>query len=329
MSHFNGVTFAWSHTDKAWTTRYSFTPTAYAYVDNFFMSSNGPHPEWDLLEQFGDSIPNYGLWLHDSNNNHNKFYGYQYDTSVAFVSNYNPSSVKIYKSLSVESNSNEWGGFVTTNNNPSGSDQSEAQRGELNSFTRKEGTSYVDIPPSEKNSTSHITAAFSADGGVFSDLSGLTLEDLGVSADNLVLSWSVFIDNQYGQITAGKNSFLVVHDGTNLSYIKGGELVPIANASPSYDDGYAIISSLNADDGIVTVDMLLQAEDIDSFPFSWVDEEYAVVYIQAPAKTNGDYMRGHYMNVYLSNSSTTPIECLSFNVNYEPTRLDHSLSQNA
>ena len=45
MSHFNGVTFAWSHTDKAWTTRYSFTPTAYAYVDNFFMSSNGPHPE--------------------------------------------------------------------------------------------------------------------------------------------------------------------------------------------------------------------------------------------------------------------------------------------
>ena len=57
--------------------------------------------------------------------------------------------------------------------------------------------------------------------------------------------------------------------------------------------------------------------------------DFTQVYLDVLAKRNGDYMRGHYINVYLSNNSVEPLECFAFNVNYEPTHLDHSLGQNA
>jgi hypothetical protein len=323
MSHFSGVTFAFSHKDRVWRTRYSFTPTSYAYVDNFFLSTNGTHPSASNGNQEG-------IWRHDTNNSHNLFYGFQYDMSVAFVANYNPSGVKMFKSLSAESNSNSWSGFVTTNNNPAGSDQSEAQKGDLNAFVRKEGASYVEIPPSEINSTSNVSAAYSALGGIAYNLPLGSASEVGLSPNNPMLTWSTDIDTQYGQITVGRNSFVVVRGPFGLSYIQGAELIPIEGASPSYNDGYAIIESFDPEDSTVNIQMLVAPGDIGLYPFNWMVEfDFTDVYINAPAKTNGDYMRGHYMNVYLTNNSVAPVECLAFNVNYEATKLDHSLGQNA
>jgi hypothetical protein len=105
--------------------------------------------------------------------------------------------------------------------------------------------------------------------------------------------------------------------------------VPVDGTTPSYESGFAIVSSLNADYQTVTLKMIVPIADVVSYPFDWSGQGYSTVYIESPAKTNGDYMRGHYMNVYLRNSSTSPVECFAFNVNYEPTKLDHSLGQNA
>jgi len=325
MSNFQGVTFAFSHKNKVWRTRYSFTPTAYAYVDNFFLSTNGRHP----TSESNNARRSDSFWLHDSSNIHNKFYGFQYDTSLAFVANYNPSSVKMFKSLSVESNSNNWTGFVSTNNNPIGSDQGEAQIGTLGEFSRKEGASYVDVPPSEANSTANVSVGFSPAGGIAFNMFFGPASEIGLSPVKPKLSWEVDIDTQFGQITAGKNCFVLIQGEEGLSYIRGAELVPMSTGIPAYEDGYAYIESFDSANGVVNLEMEVPTEFIGDYPFPWMDGEYSAIYISTPSKTNGDYMRGHYMSVYLSNASTTPVECLAFNVNYEPTKLDHSLGQNA
>ena len=346
MSHFEGITLAFSHKDKVWRTRYSFTPTAYATIDNTFISCNGVHPTAFVESGFSDLV-----WKQDNNSTHNNFYGFQYDTSVAFVANYNPSSVKMFKSLSAESNSNNWSGFVTTNENPAGSDQSELQRAALGDFTRKEGVSYVDIPASEINSTSHIVSGFTTlDGYLFdtnttsfplSSVDFYPVSNLGeIDSSNRDLEWLVPIGGQQSQIPVGKSCFLLVRDDeSQLCYVRGIDRVPVDSATPSYEDGFAVVLAFNAVTRIVTLGMKLPVQIASLAPFDmlstlingWVlieglDEH---LYIESPAKTNGDYMRGQYLNVYLSNNSVAPVECLAFNVNYEPTKLDHSLGQNA
>lgn len=338
MSHFDGITLAFSHKEKVWRTRYSFTPTAYATIDNTFISCNGVHPTASVQSGFSDLV-----WKQDDNSTHNNFYGFQYDMSVAFVANYNPSSVKMFKSLSAESNSNSWRGFVTTNENPIGSDQSEFQRGELSEFTRKEGVSYVNMPVSEINSTSHIVSGFTTLGGyIFDDQSNFfQVSNLSaINANNRDLGWTVPIGVQQGQIPVGKSCFLLVRDSQGqLCYVKGINTVPIDSETPSYEEGFAVVLGFNAVNQNVTLGMKLPvqiasltgAAQINTLLNGWIAidglDEY--LYIQSPAKTNGDYMRGQYLNVYLSNDSVAPVECLAFNVNYEPTKLDHSLGQNA
>ena len=340
MSHFDGITLAFSHKEKVWRTRYSFTPTAYATIDNTFISCNGVHPTASVQSGFSDLV-----WKQDDNSTHNNFYGFQYNMSVAFVANYNPSSVKMFKSLSAESNSNSWRGFVTTNENPIGSDQSEFQRGELSEFTRKEGVSYVDIPASEINSTSHIVSGFTTLGGyLFDDTQNIYfVSNLGsINSNNRDLEWTVPIGGQQSQIPVGKSCFLLVRNEQNqLCYVKGIDRVPIESETPSYEEGFAVVLSFNAISSTVTLGMKLPFS-ISSLPQAggvlvstlvngWtpIDDLDEYLYIQSPAKTNGDYMRGQYLNVYLSNDSVAPVECLAFNVNYEPTKLDHSLGQNA
>lgn len=331
MSHFNGVTFAFSHSDKVWRTRYSFTPTAYASVDNTLISCNGAHPSVSGLSSDQSDL----VWQHDSNLTHNNFYGYSYETSVAFVGNYNPSSVKMFKSLSVESNSNSWTGFVTTNSNPLGSDQSEAQRGQLNSFDRRESSSYVDIPPSEINSTANLVSGFRA-ASPFG--SGVTLDNF----DGAKFVWEVEIDHQHSQIPVGSfivhknnltdslcylaftNTLIEIESttpqgaGTNLAYISNFDAVSMT-AEVTIDLDANIISQIN-------INPLIAQVLIDDYISTW---DFTQVYLDVVAKRNGDYMRGHYINVYLSNNSVEPLECFAFNVNYEPTHLDHSLGQNA
>lgn len=338
MSHFDGITLAFSHKEKVWRTRYSFTPTAYATIDNTFISCNGVHPTGFVENGFSDLV-----WKQDSNSTHSNFYGFQYDMSVAFVANYNPSSVKMFKSLSAESNSNNWTGFVTTNENPVGSDQSEFQRAEIGGFTRKEGVSYVDIPASEINSTSHIVSGFTTLDGYLFDLQANPYQtsNLGsISANNRDLEWTVPIGVQQSQIPVGKSCFLLVRDGQGqLCYVRGIDTVPVGLESPSYEEGFAVVLGFNAVNQNVTLGMKLPVQ-IASLTGSalagavfngWlaIDGLDEHLYIQSPAKTNGDYMRGQYLNVYLTNNSVAPVECLAFNVNYEPTKLDHSLGQNA
>ena len=161
------------------------TPTAYATVDNNVVSCNSKWPGGE-----GDATSK--IWRHDANETRNNFYGFQYDTSLAFVSNYNPSSTKIYKSLSIETNSSLWSGHVSTNIHPSGSvNSNEYQFGELKGFQRKEGIMYAAMPRSEVNSSANIAYSFSIPDSIVSFMPFEPAGDLGLGQDNLDLTWTV------------------------------------------------------------------------------------------------------------------------------------------
>lgn len=327
MSHFEGITLAFSHRDRVWRTRYSFSPTSYGYVDNMMLSANGRHPSSSALSPLTSN----SFWLHDSNEDRNNFYGFQYKMEVAFVSNYNPSSTKIFKSISAESNSIKWRGFVTTNNNPfTGENNEEYQVSSLPDFVRKEGISYATILSSTANSTANLSSAFTAADGI-----AFNIDVLQPVFSNTFLEWDADILQQHGQITAGEACWVVVPTANGLFYIKGDTLVGIEGNTPSVAEGYAYIKSLNAQDQTVRIRMFVTESAANNYPFEWMQDGSDndiisdLVCIETPALTNGDFMRGQYMNVYLTNDSKKPVECLAFNINYEPTRLDHSLGQNS
>ena len=55
---------------------------------------------------------------------------------------------------------------------------------------------------------------------------------------------------------------------------------------------------------------------------------YSLVIVESPAKFNGDYMKGHYLIAEIICNESQAMELFAININYEPTRLDHSLGQN-
>ena len=141
------MTIAFSNKYSAWSTRYSFEPTCFARTGNTLLSS-----------QEGT-----GIWKHDSNESRGEFYGTAYPSMLEISSNQDPSAVKIFKSLSIESNGGEWGAEVYTNDEYV--DQAERQEGiiESNSFINKEGFKYAEMPLSSVNSTSNIAVVGSSD----------------------------------------------------------------------------------------------------------------------------------------------------------------------
>tara|TARA_R110002096_G_scaffold7761_4_gene33217 strand:+ start:2055 stop:3398 length:1344 start_codon:yes stop_codon:yes gene_type:complete len=93
-------------------------------------------------------------WKHDVNSAYNHFYNAPVaPSSVEVVSNDNPSSVKIFKSLSIESSTAEWEGEVYTNEDRGEEAQ---QQGAFLKFIEKEGVQWAEMPKDLINSTGNI-----------------------------------------------------------------------------------------------------------------------------------------------------------------------------
>lgn len=341
MNNFSGTTLAFSHRDRVWRTRYSFTPTAYGYVDNFMISANGRSEDSDADTATSDLESNV-LWLHDSNEVHNNFYGANYRTEMSFVSNYNPSSNKIFKSISAETNDKTIQCLVETNNNLTITEGStitdEYQSSLITKFKRKEGAAYSQILSSKLNSTAHISAAFTATEGVTYDiLNESDISTIPSISPNSILSWTVGIDKQYGQIPVGENCFVVVKTSDAFKYIKANSLVTVNDTVTSsllVDEsrGYAYISGFDPDTQTVEISMRIDDNTYQDWPFSWLNDDSITsnfLSIAHPVETNGDFMRGKYLSCSIFSDSKEPVEFFAFNVNYENTKLDHSLGQNS
>jgi hypothetical protein len=123
------------------------------------------------------------FWEHEVNAKRNVFYETQYKSSLTLVSNQDPSAVKLFKALSLESNSKDWVGTAATNINPAGSPQNELQLGSIKGFVTKEGNQYSELPKSLNNSNSNLDYVCQLDSII--DSSMLTgLDELSADLNN-------------------------------------------------------------------------------------------------------------------------------------------------
>ena len=303
---FNGTTVAFSTKANVWKTRYSFTPSCYMTMDNDFLSSN-------RIAMMTNEL----LYRHDVNPIHNSFHGDEVAPStVEIVSNQNPSAVKIFKALSLESDARSWTGSVYTNKTR---DPFAYQSGDLMPFVQKEGNQYVDMPRSSINSSSNITFI-----GVVK-----VLDLVPTSLDNNI--WSIPLINLPDvAFPAGNNSFVYFGDNLITPSLEGIAV----NAGDGYNPDGFIILKFRGYDGSnnslqVSLDTpLLSTVDpvMTNFSESFGAATEIPVYIMTNPVLDGDNMRGPYAGIKLtSTNSASPFELFAINVDYEKTKLDGSL----
>jgi len=92
----NDETIAWSENLNRWTTFYSFVPECLQSANTRMVS-----------------FKNGALYLHAENATHNNFYGVQYSSKIQISTNQFPSSPKLFRNISTESNS-VWVGIAFT-----------------------------------------------------------------------------------------------------------------------------------------------------------------------------------------------------------------------
>lgn len=295
------MTIAYSNRYNAWSTRYSFEPTCYASVDNFFISAKD-----------GEKV-----WRHDVNEERCKFYGEPASGAmIEIASNNDPSAVKIFKSISIETNENEWTAEVFTNDEYTGN---ERQEGSIDSFISKEGYKYADTPRSSINSSSNIVP-----------YTGNTVPILGSAYVDLLSSINVLPNTiPVTTIAVSLDSELAVNLPVSGEFniriyaVESGVL-----QNPSGFEMYAVQTLPNnvlviavSLEGIEDTSEIAQ-EAVTALGFS------PTLAFVSPASVNGDSMRGPYLRTKITTTTTEPLELHAINVDYEFSKLDARLTQN-
>ena len=314
MGKYTGKTIAFSHKGGFWKTRYSYTPTCYAAIDNVMITNN-------TGSDGGDDL----FWEHEVNSLHNNFYGEAFSSSLTIVSNQDPSAVKIFKALSLESNSRTWVGQASTHVHQNLDGANELQQGALQPFITKESNQYSELPRSITNSSSHIEYVCSLeeiiDNGseayAFSNASG----------------WDVSVLNTPNvAILGGSGSTALFVDSTNTAYYlklfnDSWELTEFTADSPV--SGAVYIYNYNSDDTIT----FAIGTDITTIGLGGLVSAFGgtgswgngiQLFSASDPAINGDPMRGQYLRLDLVNDSITPVETYAINVDFENTTLDHS-----
>ena len=314
MGKYTGKTISFSHKGGFWKTRYSYTPTCYAAIDNVMITNNT-----------GSDGGNDLFWEHEVNSLHNNFYGEAFSSSLTIVSNQDPSAVKIFKALSLESNSNTWVGQASTHVHQLPNGTNELQLGNLQAFITKEGNQYSELPRSITNSSSHIEYVCSLEDIIDDDSEAYSFS--GASG------WDVSVlTTPNVAILGGNGSTALFVDGNNNAYYlaqfgDGWELNLFTADSPV--SGAVYIYNYNSDDTIT----FAIGTDITTIGLGGLVSAFGgtgnwsngiQLFSASDPAINGDPMRGQYLRLDLVNNSTTPVETYAINVDFENTKLDHS-----
>ena len=341
------VTFAFSKRQDAWTTRYSFVPTCYANCSDEMLS-------------FKDG--NGKVWLHDVNPQRNTFYGGFAPSSLELSFNDAPSAVKIFKSVSLETNADIWMAGFSTNeeyedeNNQNTNNQNTLV--ELQELNDKEGFKYFEVPRSVSNSTANLVptpAILYAEGGT-QQIQGAVAEAMGLFLENQ-LSAPILITVPLDEVSY--SSFLSTPFGTGVeavAYFEGSGLLPIAQGMYNFqefftylvDQQYYVfegaapfgssVSILDIGDGSMTFSFvppltLLGSDEIVVGVWFAAVQGFllgsSAMFANSPAEINGDQMRGPYLNSRFDCLSNKPVELHSINVDYEFSSSAARLTQNS
>lgn len=317
MLLYTGTTLAFSTKSNVWKTRYSFTPTCYMTSDNDFLSSHTSIGSTRLT------------WKHDESLTYNSFHDQlSVPSSLEVVSNNNPSSVKIFKSLSIESSALGWQGSVYTNKDR---ERTALQVGNFAGFVEKEGNQYSSMPRSVINSSSNITFV----GQILAAnlVPTVAAEALGLPEPfNADGSWNVpLINTPDVSISFGEQTVLFVSSNNNPSYLttvsETGNIMSASEGSypldaikmTRYNEAYNSLTVRFSTPILSQVISIMQG-------FVAGSQEFLSVYAMTNPALDGDTMRGPYAGVKLTlPNSSESFELFAINVDYEKTKLDGSL----
>ena len=291
-------TIAYSTTGDYWKTRYSFAPSCYGYVDNRLIT---------CTNQAGNQA-----YLHTTSSDRCDYYGSAYPIVLTFASNENPSANKFFKSLSIESDYDNWDCTISTYSDSI--DMSERQLTFISgaTFSKREGTSYVDIPRSSQGSTNNVKyVGFRSEEQTQGDF---------VELDAVPLTGSF-----------GVESVVIGYDDSNIAQcVVDGEVIPYA--------GQATAATARLYDGPVSDGpeerrlfiyngsgsaAALSSANANAIKNNPIFEK---IFILTPAQIDGDFMRGKACTVTLqSGSVASGLELYAINVDFEYSELDSRL----
>ena len=330
------MTLAFSTKSLDWKTRYSFEPVHYATTKNELIS---------FLRVESDS----GVYVHDSADTYNTFYGSEFPSKVSVISNEDPSANKIYEAFSVECDKGDWSATFETKTG----DKQESSFA-AGSLVEREGKHYTDIPKNTLNRSvalsyvgqttlgelqnAETTGRAKMSGKIFSMPTNLAFMvpkyDLSVEAEINALKALIgdegvfaygFIPDEFKEsayvYTFDPEATLRMQEYD--SYVIGNESdTPVAWGYEPYTNSLTV--------------------GFDSYEFAFIQLSYGITFDNLPflkylpislysisdVAVNGEDMRGEYMRVDLERSGTDSFELYAINLDQHKTKLDHSLGQN-
>lgn len=126
----DGITLSFHEDEKHWGCEYSFGGDMFVrFINKFFSFNNG------------------ALWLHNVNPIRNNFYGVQYDSVIKFYVNVNPTTVKDFYCIRVQSNK-PWGAIETGSIHilpREGKSQGQSSRLKKGNFKNYQGNFFADF----------------------------------------------------------------------------------------------------------------------------------------------------------------------------------------
>lgn len=264
----NKKTFAFSNANRVWTSRYSYTPTCYAFIDDEFLSCP-PTTKRDQL-----------IYEHEKGTGYNNFYGTLYASYIAVSSNQDPSKEKIFKAVSLETNEGNWSAALMTNDDAVNDVYFKVQQSFIPSFISKEGNKYAYVPPSIRNSTRNLGFYCVYDRenfNFFTSITSIVVDGLSPYYAALI---SQMINNGFSEgetIQVFDNSF--VFESQNAGQNNGNILFSIDTAPENIKTFYLVSAPLNENtdySGSIQFSDFFNSISANVIPFEIVNDDLSI-----------------------------------------------------
>lgn len=294
----NSKTIAFDNALKVWKTRYSFTPTNYAYLDKKMLTGRENNTADELA------------WLHDVKGaTINNFYNVQHRSSLKASFNKDLSANKIYKSLSLEGTENLKGGvskFLANNS----SQKSQARDAAVGKLSEKGGILYANLGRNPKNTGSNLKLAGVVT-GVKQLFSGKNTGQTkyGFAYDSSLYLLKIDFINGFNL----SSNIFDVHIGNEFTFAFRQAPQPDSELNAKLPDGLIVERQLSLNG---YTDLLTQI----------IQGILLYAYVRTPNSVNGGDPKGQYADIELEFGTygTEDFELDVLNLNYERTSLDHS-----